>query len=230
MKAIIYTRVSTTEQSKEGVSLDNQEKKCRMQAELSEWEITEVISDPGKSAKDMKRDGVQQVVDYVKKREIGAIIIYKLDRLTRNVRDLNEFIELCVKSDVKLISVTESLNTGTAAGRMVINMLGTVAQWERETIGERVRDAMQHKKQNGEKYCHITPYGKKEVGGKLVDDPGEQFYIQKIKTGREMKTSWLGISLLLNDANVPTRFGKSWCWQSVKKIYEDNSAVIQAQI
>ena len=165
-KAIIYTRVST---DKQDMSLETQEAKCKLQSELNDMDLMGTVSDPGKSAKDMDRPGMQQVIENIKNREVEALIIYKLDRLTRSVRDLNEFIELCQDNEVELISVTESLNTGSAAGRMVINMLGVVAQWERETIVERVKGALQYRKENGLVYSSQPPYGKKAVDGKLVD-------------------------------------------------------------
>jgi len=132
MKAALYTRVSTEEQSKEGVSLSNQLDKCRLQAQLSELSIVREIQDGGKSGKSLNRPGIEEIIRLAKRKEIDAVVIYKLDRLTRNVSDLNRLIELFTKCGVSLISVKDSLDTQTAAGRMVINILGTISQWERE--------------------------------------------------------------------------------------------------
>ena len=81
----------------------------------------------------------------VEARKIEAVVVAKLDRLTRSVKDLCGLLELFEKRKVALISVAESLDTGSAASRLVITIMGTVSQWERETIGERTRDALRHK-------------------------------------------------------------------------------------
>ena len=72
------------------------------------------------------------------------MIIAKLDRLTRSVKDLAELLERFQRRGVSLVSVAESLDTGSAAGRLVINIMTAVSQWEREAIGERTRDAFAH--------------------------------------------------------------------------------------
>jgi site-specific DNA recombinase len=78
------------------------------------------------------------------------VIIAKLDRLTRSVKDLCSLLELFEKRGVALISVAESLDTASAAGRLVITIMAAVSQWEREAIGERTRDALWHKRRSGE--------------------------------------------------------------------------------
>jgi DNA invertase Pin-like site-specific DNA recombinase len=75
------------------------------------------------------------------------VIIAKLDRLTRSVRDLADLLKLLLKHGVSLVSVAESLDTGSASGRLVLNIMRAVSQWEREAIGERTRDALAHKKE-----------------------------------------------------------------------------------
>jgi DNA invertase Pin-like site-specific DNA recombinase len=85
----------------------------------------------------------------VDRREVQLIIIAKLDRLTRSVRDLGELLERFQKRGVALVSVGESLDTGSAAGRLVLNVMASVSQWEREAIGERTRDALRHCATNG---------------------------------------------------------------------------------
>jgi site-specific DNA recombinase len=81
--------------------------------------------------------------------QVQAVIVAKLDRLTRSVRDLCELLELFERRGVALVSVAESLDTGSAAGRLVLNI--AVSQWEREAIGECTRDAPRRKKSNGER-------------------------------------------------------------------------------
>ena len=96
--------------------------------------------------------------------KVEAVIVAKLDRLTRSVKDLCGLLELFEKRKVALISVAESLDTGSAAGRLVITIMGAVSQWEREAIGERTRDALRHKRSNGERVGNI------EFGYRLAAD------------------------------------------------------------
>ena len=107
-------------------------------------ELVAVIQEGGESAKTLDRPGMQRVLAMVERRQVQAVIVAKLDRLTRSVRDLCELLELLERRGVALISVAESLDTGSAAGRLVINIMAAVSQWEREAIGERTRDALRH--------------------------------------------------------------------------------------
>ena len=87
----------------------------------------------------------------VEEGKVKAVIVAKLDRLTRIVKDLCELLERFERRGVALVSVAESLDTGSAAGRPVLNIMAEVSQWEREAIGERTRDAMRHKRSQGER-------------------------------------------------------------------------------
>src|SRR6185369_14469707 len=90
--------------------------------------------------------------------KVQAVIVAKLDRLTRSVKDLCELLELFERKKIALISVAESLDTGSAAGRLVITIMGAVSQWEREAIGERTREVLRHKRSLGERVGNIA-YG-----------------------------------------------------------------------
>jgi site-specific DNA recombinase len=96
----------------------------------------------------LNRAGVQRLLALVDGGKVDAVIVAKLDRLT-SVKDLCGFLELFEKRKVALISVAESLDTGSAAGRLVITIMGAVSQWEREAIGERTRDALRHTRSQG---------------------------------------------------------------------------------
>jgi len=116
--------------------------------------LVEIIVDGGESAKSLQRPGMERLLALVDGRKVQAVIIAKLDRLTRSVKDLCELLERFERRGVALISVAESLDTSSAAGRLVLNIMTAVSQWEREAIGERTRDAMSHKRSNGESGQH----------------------------------------------------------------------------
>jgi site-specific DNA recombinase len=224
MRGVIYTRVSTEEQGREGVSLAHQVDKCKLQAGLGDWEVVEEIQDAGRSAKTLNRPGIQRVIDLVKSRTVQAVIIYKLDRLTRNVSDLNRLIELFMRHGVALISIKDSLDTASAAGRMVINMLGTISQWEREVIAERTSEALQFKKASARRYTRITPYGFTLAEGRYIPNPVEQETVGRIvKLRDEMGFSYQEIATMLTREGIPTRQGGPWSKQTVQKLHFTSS-------
>src|SRR2546425_2421726 len=175
MRAIGYVRVSTDKQAEDGVSLEVQEVKIRAMAVVQGAELLDLIVDGGESAKNLMRPGMERLLALVNERKVDTVIIAKLDRLTRSVKDLCGLLELFEKRNVALISVAESLDTGSAAGRLAITIMGAVSQWERETIGERTRDAMQHMKSNSQRVGNIAyGYRRSAAGEHLSPHPPEQ--------------------------------------------------------
>jgi DNA invertase Pin-like site-specific DNA recombinase len=122
-------------------------------------ELLDVIVDGAESAKSLQRPDMERVLALVYNRAVQAVIIAKLDRLTRSVRDLCDLLERLDRRCVALISVAESLDTSSAAGRLVLNIMTTVSRSEREAIGERTRDALGHKRSNGERATLRTAIG-----------------------------------------------------------------------
>ncbi len=209
MKAAGYIRVSTDEQAKSGLGLEAQEKKIRAYAELFDIELTEIVSDEGISGKTLKRPGLQKVLAQVQNKEVEGIIVAKLDRLTRSVSDMGTLVASTFNT-AELFSVSEQVDTRTAAGRLVLNVLVSVGQWERETIVERTKDALAQKKNRQEKTGGIVPYGKKLVDGKLVEEEAEQQVIDYIHRLRAEGTSYNRIAEALNMRKIKTKTNKIW--------------------
>src|SRR5438034_2325756 len=190
MQAIGYVRVSTDRQAELGVSLEAQESKIRAMATIHSAELLEVIVDGGESAKSLNRPGLQRLLALLNAGKVQAVIVAKLDRLTRTVKDLCGLLELFDKRKVALVSVAESLDTGSAAGRLVITIMGAVSQWEREAIGERTRDALKHKRGQGERVGNIA-FGSRlsDDGQHLEPDPAEQAALAEIPRLRQQGTT-----------------------------------------
>lgn len=141
-RAVAYIRVSTDKQAEQGLSLEAQRQKVTQYATLYDIEIVDVIVDAA-SAKSLDRPGLELALGLLSRKEANAVLVTKLDRLTRSVKDLGFLLENYFQEhDNVLLAVNEQVDTRTAAGRMVLNILMSVAQWERETIGERTRDAL----------------------------------------------------------------------------------------
>jgi site-specific DNA recombinase len=175
MKTIGYIRVSTDKQADRGVSLDAQAEKIRAMAVVHGAELIDIIIDGGESAKSLNRPGMTRLLALVDSGAVQAVIVAKLDRLTRSVKDLCTLLERFERRGVALVSVAESLDTGSAAGRLVLNIMTAVSQWEREAIGERTRDALSHKRGKGERVGNLAfGYRLADDGQHLEPDPGEQ--------------------------------------------------------
>jgi site-specific DNA recombinase len=227
MKAIGYARVSTDKQADRGVSLDAQREKIRAMVVVHGAELADIIVEAGESAKSLNRPGMQRLLALVDSGEVQAVIVAKLDRLTRSVKDLCELLEKFERRGVALISVAESLDTGSAAGRLVLNIMTAVSQWEREAIGERTRDALSHKRSNGERLGNIQFGYRLCADGKHVEpDPAEQAVLAEIQQLRRSGTTLRGIAAALNQRTLRTRRGSSWRLEHVARIIKQRAYVV----
>jgi DNA invertase Pin-like site-specific DNA recombinase len=215
MRAIGYIRVSTDKQADFGVSLEAQSEKVRAMAVVQGAELAELIMDAGESAKSLNRPGMERLLALVDSKAVDVVIIAKLDRLTRSVKDLAELLERFTKHGVTLVSVAESLDTGTAAGRLVLNIMTAVSQWEREAIGERTRDAMRHKRANGERVGTIRFGFRMAEDGRLEEDPAEQDVLARMRELKAAGRTVREIADELNRQGYTTRRGTSWRFQYV---------------
>ena len=136
----IYIRVSTEDQAREGFSLGEQEEKLRQLCKYKGFEVFKVYKDAGISAKDMKnRPQFQQMIEDMKNGLINYIVAYKLDRVTRSVRDLEELISQLEKYNCYLVCDRDDVNTSTANGRFFVRMLTVLSQLEIEIVSERTK-------------------------------------------------------------------------------------------
>jgi DNA invertase Pin-like site-specific DNA recombinase len=199
--------------------LEAQEAKIRAMATVQGTDLTEVIVDGGESAKSMNRAGMQKVLGLVNSGAVHAVVVAKLDRLTRSVKDLCSLLELFEKRKVALISVAESLDTGSAAGRLVITIMGAVSQWEREAIAERTRDALRQKKSTGLRVGNI-PFGYRLAsdGRHLDPEPVEQSVLLALQQLRASGRSLRATAAELNRSGYRTRRGSEWRQEHVRRV------------
>lgn len=148
-RVVGYVRVSTDGQADGGVSLDAQREKLRAYTLALDLELIEIVEDAGYSAKTIKRPGLQVALAHLSEGRADGLLVTKLDRLTRSVRDLGELVQRYFGAKYSLLSVGDSIDTRSAAGRLVLNVLTSVAEWEREATGERTREALAHLKREG---------------------------------------------------------------------------------
>ena len=210
MKAIGYVRVSTDKQADHGISLEAQAEKVRAMATVQGVELVDIIVDAGQSAKTLDRPGMARLLKLVDSRAVDCVIVAKLDRITRSVKDLAELLDRFNRRDVSLVSVADSLDTRTAAGRLVLNIMVSVSQWEREAIGERTKDAMAHMKATGARVGNIAFGFQLGENGQLVPNQAERDIIAKVRELQVAGYSLREIAAELNRQGFTTRRGSAW--------------------
>lgn len=221
-KAVGYIRVSTQMQVDSGVSLEDQEHRMKTFSELREFDLVGIERDEGISGKTMERPGLQKALWLVERGAVQALIVPKLDRFTRSLRDLIDLVEKYFsKGDRFLVSMDGQIDTMSAQGRFQLHLFGALAQLERETTSERVTAAMLHKKRQLE-YCGgKVPYGYNllEDGKTLEEIPDEQDVINVALRLRDEGLSFNKIAQILNGMHqrrCGTPFDQKAVWRMVK--------------
>lgn len=232
MKAIGYIRVSTEDQAREGVSLDNQRRKIELYAEMNDIELIGIIADEGVSAKNLNRPGVKKVLAMANKREVDAIIIYKLDRAFRNTIDALQTAQMLDKKGVALHSITEKLDTHSAIGKFFFSLMASLAEMERNVIGERTADALKCKKNKGEKTGGHVPFGfdvRKEGDLKvLTPNEDEKNVIATIVELRNKGLSYRAIAEKLESMDIPMKKGNTrWNSTQIMRIFKTHMQQIE---
>lgn len=224
MRVVAYTRVSTQFQAEAGVSLEAQRSRLQAYADLYDLEVVSFIEDAGLSAKTLDRPGLQAALNLLASGDAEGILVAKLDRLTRSVRDLGSLLDLGFRDRFALLSVSEQINTKTAAGRLLLNLLATISQWERETTAERTSAALQHLRSEGVRlggealgWHRLTD--RDSDGRQLVRDVQEEVAtIQRIEALRAEGLSLRGIASTLRSEGRKTKKGGSWHPETVRRI------------
>ena len=207
MKAIAYLRVSTDSQADSGLSLEAQRAKIEAYANLYGYELVDVLEEAA-NGNSLRRTALQAglaALTAVQPRA-DALIVAKLDRLTRSVRDLGALLDSAFRR-CALVSVTEQVDTSTASGRMVLHILTSVAQWEHEAISERTAAALAAKRARGERFSGQPPIGYRYEGGRVVPDAAEMRMVRALRRYRSWGMSLRWIAERLYQDGYRTRRG-----------------------
>ena len=218
-RVVGYCRVSTDQQAEHGASLDAQVEKIRQYAALYGLELVAVIEDRGASAKTLDREGLQTALAMLRKGHGEGLLICKLDRLTRSVKDLGTLIEQYFDR-YTLMSIEDKVDTGSASGRLILNVLMSVSQWEREAIGERTKAVMAHKRAMGERTSRFAPYGFQigDDGKTLVPDRDEQALLDAIREAHQRGLTQRALVAELTRQGFCTRKGTALSRMQVQRI------------
>ncbi len=222
MRAIGYIRVSTAEQVANGVGLDTQRAKIVAWCKLQDCPLDATFADAGLSgARADNRPELQRALDAVCRKRHGALVVYSLSRLARSTKDAIAIAERLDKAGADLVSLSEHIDTTTAAGKMVFRMLAVLAEFERDLVSERTTAALSLKRANGQRVGTV-PFGfdLADDGTTLLENPTEQAVIGDIRAMRSDGRKLKQIAGELSDRGVPTKTGKSdqWSHQAVARI------------
>ena len=217
-----YIRVSTEEQSSTGVSLQAQRERLEVYVSLYDGVLVDVIADAGVSAKTLRRPGLTQALAALDEGRADGIVVAKLDRLTRSVRDLGELLDRYFRSErCSLLSVAEQIDTRSAGGRLVLHVLASVSEWERDAISERTRAALEHLRNKGVRLGG-TPFGLRRVEGGdgivLDADDDEKVVIDEMVALRHEGLTLREIAEHLTQAGRRTKRGRRWHASTVRGI------------
>ena len=216
----VYIRVSTEDQAREGFSLGEQEEKLLQLCKFKELEVYKVYKDAGISAKDMEhRPQFQEMLQDMKEGKINYIVAYKLDRITRSVRDLEELISVLEQYNCFLLCDRDDVNTSTANGRFFVRMLTVLSQLEIEIVSERTKFGLNGAIKSG----HIPgqrPFGyTKSEDKKMIVDNATRPYVEKIFDMYLEGKSFQQIANYFKENNIYPK--KKWHDTTIQKIIDN---------
>jgi DNA invertase Pin-like site-specific DNA recombinase len=193
MDVLGYLRVSTSEQADSGAGLAAQETAIRAECDRRGWTIASMETDPAASGRTTRRPGLERALAALDRGEAQALVVAKLDRLSRSVVDFASLIDRAQRRGWSVVVLDLGVDTTTVNGRMLANVMASLAQWEREIIGERTKAALAEKRRQG------------VLLGRPRTVPAETQRL--IVSLRESGLTWRAIAGRLNAEGVPTGQG-----------------------
>ncbi len=227
MKAIGYVRVSTTGQAVDGVSLEAQQARIEAWCTANDFELASLYVDAGISGKRAdNRAGLQDALQAACEARGAALVVYSLSRLARSTKDAIAIAEQLEKAGADLVSLSERIDTTTAAGKMVFRMLAVLAEFERDLVSERTIAALSHKAGRGERVGEILFGWSLDADGvALIENPAEQAILADIRELRGDGWTYRAIAAELTGRGVLTKKGNAdWTHQSVASILKRKAA------
>jgi DNA invertase Pin-like site-specific DNA recombinase len=226
VKVIGYCRVSTQEQAIEGVSIEAQEAKIRAYCLACGLDLVEVILDGGLSGTTLDRPGLKRVLQMISDRQVGGVVVTKLDRLSRKVIDTLAMIEEIERSGAGLHSIAERVDTKSAFGRFLITILAALAEMERGLISERTSAALQHKVSIGEHVGRV-PFGFRVDPStkRLIPHVTESRVVKEALSLRDAGLTLWQIAKHFNDRGISAQKGGIWRASTVSSLIAHGSFI-----
>ena len=224
-QAVGYVRVSTVQQATDGVSLDAQRARIAAWCQANGYDLIALHADEGLSGKcATNRPALRAALNDACASK-AALVVYSLSRLARSTQDALGISERLRRAGADLVSLSEKIDTTSAAGKMVFRMLAVLAEFERDVIAERTRAAMQHKRRRGERVSREAAYGfRLTADGRVEADPTEQRVVELVAGLHAAGWSLRKIAAALEAEGLRPRKGLRWHPQTVARIAAAGSA------
>lgn len=222
-KVIGYVRVSSAGQVADGESLERQEEQIRAYCTLKGLPEPEMIRDEGISGFKTQREGFQQLLELCHKKQVAAVIVYDLSRLSRSVRDTLEFVEDTIhKHGIEFVSLQNDIDTTTPMGKAFLSITAVFNQLYRDEIAYKTKEALRHKTEKMEKTGGTVPFGYELIDGfRLQPKRGEFEAVKYIYRLRQEGLSLRAIAAELKEKGIRTKTGKTnWSAKVLKGILE----------
>lgn len=227
MKTVGYVRVSTKLQSDKGGSVQNQRDKITNYCKLEGLKLEGIIEDLGISGTKKDRRGFLKLLDYSRTNQIDVVVVWSLSRLGRNLKDMLETINLFRTYGIELRCIKENIRKDDSISNLILNIMGSINQFEVQQLGERIAVVKQNRKTKGETYGK-PQYGYMNVDGKILRDPKEYPIRQKIKRLRKKGYSWNSIEELFENEGIKSRKGKKFYSSTLCNIFKSVEVKIAA--
>lgn len=223
-KVIGYCRVSTDSQADDGCSLEAQRAKLTAYAALYDLDLVEVSEDAGLSGKSLERPGLIRALAALEGGQATGLVVTSLSRLTRSVKDLGVLLDRGFRDRWSLMSVAEQVDTRTSGGRLVLNVLASVSEWERDACADRTRDALAHLRRQGVKL------GGEALGWRRTDERDEAGRLKLAEVHEEARAvrrilelhaegrSYRATAAVLAEEGHRTKLGGAWHHQTVSRV------------
>lgn len=216
----LYVRVSSQNQLKGDYnSLETQREKLEAYCKSQEgYQIYKVYVDGAYSADSLDRPALQEMLSDIRQKQIKCVLAYKIDRLTRSVKDFHNLMDIFDEYSVTFVSTTQNIDTNTPTGRLMRNILLDFAQFEREMTADRTRDKMHQRAEKGMWNGGCVPFGYKAEDKKLVPDPVESRILQFMFQQYAKMPSVAQLRESLGAKGYKNRGGKVWGKTTIKAI------------
>jgi site-specific DNA recombinase len=225
-RAGIYTRVSTDEQTREGYSLDEQERRCKERIEREGWEHVGTFTEAGVSGKLAHRPALDKLLG--RTGEIDIVVIHSLDRLGRSTKNLLELYDRFERDGVALVFLREQLDTSTPVGRLLRTLLSAVAEFERDLIVERTSTGIGARARTGKPWGEPSYGYARGLDGHWIQHSGEVPVVRRIFVERvERGLSYNALAALLTREGILTRRGSKWTATVIRRILTEPAVIGQ---
>lgn len=221
-KVAIYSRVSTSMQVEKGHSLHAQKERLTEYAERNEWEVFDYYVDEGLSGRHANRPDFKRLLKDAAARKFDIVLIWKISRLSRSILDLNNTINIFMKSDVSLVSYSENFDLRTPVGKLMFNILGSFAEFERETIAENIIFGMRGAAERGTRLISFM-FGYKYENHKFIIDEKSAAIVRELFDLYIEKQNRCEVVRIVNAKGYRTFYGREFTPGGVRMILSNVS-------